>query len=248
MRRLTIALSVLLTGSLVYCDDPTGVLGALGFGVVEGREQTVSADEASLDPVRAKVWRDASGQAFIGVSPLYAQQGVTGVPNAVVCVGENPIEGDPIIPHSRCTMSDSEGNASFHLTHPKRAGVHRTGIVAEVDGEALTPDTVTAEVLAGVAAAHSFNGQDGGPEVAYTGSAVTDAHGNPVPWMFAVDCCATVEGSFDDWPNAARRMRPDTVGLGSFHVLVEGGDTLLTGEIEVEEPEPGVLRIRATFP
>lgn len=149
MRRTLIALTALALIGLA-CDSITGWDGPLGFGVESGRDQTVQAG-GDMEPAVARVWTDPNGVAHFGVgsAPLYAQTSVQGVEGAVVCVGEIAIEGEPIVPHSRCTATESDGRATFHMTPSTRAGRHRTPIVAEYNGEALTPDTVTAQVEPG---------------------------------------------------------------------------------------------------
>lgn len=148
MRRMMIVLAALVLA--MACDSLTGVLGPLGFGIESGRDQVVQAG-GDMEPAVARVWTDPNGVAHLGIgpAPLYAQTSVQGVEGAVVCVGEVAIEGEPIVPHSRCTATESDGRATFHLTPSTRAGRHRTPIVAEYDGEALTPDTVTANVEPG---------------------------------------------------------------------------------------------------
>ena len=254
MKRTLAVLATLLAVSLA-CEDPTGILGPLGFGVVEGREQEVSAVEAQLpEPVVARVWQDASGNAFLGIGPrpLFAQTGVKGVAGAVVCVGETPIEGDPIIPHARCTNTDAEGDATFHMSHPKKAGQHRTPIVAEVNGQALTPDTVTAIVEAGPASVHPFTDtlNISVTERVYGDDTVTDAYGNGVAWMFATDCaCITVTGTLESWP-VSRTLKPVAAGTGSLHILLSPTDTLASGTITIWEvpDDPGYFRGEVVFP
>ena len=252
MRRTLGLLAVMLAVSLA-CEDPTGILGPLGFGIESGREQAVVATETELpEPVVARVVRDAStGQALLlGASALYAQEDVTGVQGAVVCVGEVPIEGDPIIPHARCTNTQADGRATFHLTHPKKAGQHKTPIVAEVDGEALTPDTVTAIVEPGPASVHPFHGEvrTGNTADLYPAESVADAYGNAVPWMFASDCaCLELTGDFDSWP-ASRTLDAVSEGAGMLYVLLSPTDTLAAGVVDAYEVEAGIVRATITFP
>lgn len=248
--RKTLALTAALIAAMA-CGDVTGPLGPLGFGVIKGKVQEATAGDPELpEPAVARVWRDASGQAFLGAGPLYAQTDVTGVVGAVVCVGEVAIEGEPIQPHARCTSTEVDGTATFHLTPPTKAGRHRTPIVAEVNGVALTPDTVTAVVEAGPVSDHPFVAgwsTTATFEDFFTAETVQDTFGNAIPWIFATDCaCITLGGTFTNWP-AARSIAPAALGSGALHVLLSASDTLASGTVNVTEPEPGVLRWTIAF-
>lgn len=224
MRR-TLALTAALIAVTMAC-DPTGpLLGPLDFGIIQGREQQAVAGDAQLDTaVVAMVWRDASGQAFIGAAPLYAQTTVTGVVGAVVCVGEVPIEGEPIIPHSRCTATQSDGTAVFHLTPPTKAGTHRTPIVAELDGVALTPDTVTAEVSAAPAHEWSIPGAVN-DTIDANGNWVRDQYQNPITFRLEVVDAPAHVLSTDFADSGSRMLAADSLGSGSVRAITVAGDT-----------------------
>lgn len=233
MRRI-LALTAALVVFSMACSDIAGPLGPLGFGVIQGREQQAVAGDAQLDTaVVAKVWRDASGQAFIGAAPLHAQSTVTGVAGAVVCVGEVPIQGDPVIPHARCTATESDGTATFHIAPPTRAATHVTPIVAEVDGTALTPDTVTVVVSAGAPVAGlGFDAAPSGAGVSgdtldLNHASPQDAFGNPVPWRLAV-LTGSAHVISDDISNDSSRMLVPEVdeGTGAVRIYTEAQDSV----------------------
>lgn len=250
MRR-TLALTAALIAAMA-CGDVTGPLGPLGFGIIQGETQQATAGEAQLDtPVVAMVWRDASGQAFIGAAPLYAQTAtVTGVVGAVVCVGEVPIEGEPIVPHARCTSTLSDGTAVFHLTPPTTAGTHRTPIVAEVDGLALTPDTVTAVVLPGPADSSYERSmallRSSQPRVIPDGAHLAeDEFGNAISSCprFDAALAGVVSTEGPGWP-ACRSVSWQTApATGVFEVYDEAGTKVGHGRWEITSES--VLYLRA---
>lgn len=244
MRRI-LALTAALFALSLACDDPTGVLGPLDWGIIDGREQTATAGDTELpEPAVAQVWRDQNGQAFIGAAPLYAQTEVIGVVGAVVCVGEEAIEGEPITPHARCTATDVDGLATFHMTPPTTAGRHRTPIVAEVDGVALTPDTVTADVRAGAPDSGLLWNLCAGFAVSTDtldltphpdrDPAMLDAFGNEIQWAlvpFESSSLYTVRAD-----SQAIIAAPDVSGIDSVQVF-GGGELVRVSHVYVRHPE-----------
>lgn len=211
MRRIIGTFAVLVLAAGFACDPLTGPEGVLEWlGIVQGKHQEAIAGVAELDtPVVARLVRTEGGQVtlHVGPRPLYAQMTVKGVAGAVVCVGETPVLGDGLTPHARCTNTDSDGKAIFHLTPSTKAGEHASPIVAEYDGKALTPDTVFATVHPGPAV-NDFEtviglARSSQPRTMPDHAGIAeDQYGNIVPSCprFPPDDSATVSIAGVDWP------------------------------------------------
>lgn len=187
MRRLTLVVVALLL--LAVCSDPTDpVFGDPEFSIVSGNDQEAWAGESTLnDPLEARVVQTAQGTAMlIGPRPLHAQVETKGVPDAVVCVEEDAIEGTAITPDAPCKSTDGDGRVSFTLHPPTVAGVHANEVRAQVGEGPLTPDTVRATVVPGFAneleLAFRFHFMDIGDTLDLTNvAAAYDVYGNPLP-------------------------------------------------------------------
>lgn len=224
MRRLTIALMFLLTGSLVYCDDPTGILGELGFGIISGQNQTVTAGSSELgEPVVGRLVEDGSGNVsfLIGPQPLLAQTVVKGIPGQVVC---DKATTEPYLePFSVCATTDANGFATFHYSAGTKAGEARHEIRCECPEGALVTDTVVATVKAAAVTQYPFGiraagdtANLGGTLLGFSHNAFGDRYGNAVP--------IRLEGT--DWI----RPQGDTIGTQAARILLPPDSTVAVGD------------------
>lgn len=258
MRRTLAAFSVLLTLSLVYCDDATGPELPVAFGVVSGDGQLVEAGRDSLlAPVVGQAYRDASGNVAFGlVSPLHAQTPIgTGVPNVLTCaepVGENGLE-----PYITCRETDAQGFVSYWFEPGTEAGEACAEIRAEIDGVPQALATTCSTVEPGPVAAGQLT--DGGGLTVAPGESVDltpyltdlrDAHGNAIDPADVQDQIGWAHYSHDRFGNTIPRPESpehdthiatvpadwcegecDTFGESHYGVVAWVGDTYVGGVI-----------------
>lgn len=127
---------------------------------------------------------------------------------------------------------------------------------AVVDGDFVEDTIFRAYFTPGAMVQHNFRagnawtGTDSRPISFGPGAPGTpqDTSGNPIPWTFAVTCCATAHGTLD--MTDARELTFDSVGIGQVYVVTKA-DTIATGEIEGWQVEDGgevYNRVTITFP
>jgi hypothetical protein len=194
MKRILIVGLVVLTA----CSDTN--YGALRARVVEGREQTVVAGSIASKAVNlsyreALAYHEPAWKRWTIPAAAYAQTSsqIRVAPGAVACVREDQSE---LIPTERCVTADAQGNSRYDwLTTPIHAGEYCARVSTKLGLEQSQVDSVCVTVVAG--ALDSILLQNWGLDVSpakLAASAVSDKHGNPIPFRIVSDGRLTVQG------------------------------------------------------
>lgn len=178
---------------------PPPASGAARFGAIAGNHQTVHADVFAklpqnvtvqivatplgvsvrqLSPLEVFAVRTEAALAATFLPPMaFAQTGVHGVPNQVVCFGST----DPrhaLHAEVPCASSDSLGLAYFVPHADTIAGISRADVSAALPTGTKITDSVTATVLPSVPAELSFYIGVGTSTLAVASGVAIDLHRN----------------------------------------------------------------------